>query len=98
MSRQGIGMDELTALFVTETPLIDVRAPVEFLQGSLPGSVNIPILDNEDRVLVGTTYKHQGQEAAIRLGYQIVSGSVKQARLDQWLKFVQKNPRTVLYC
>ncbi|MEQ1777794.1 MAG: tRNA 2-selenouridine(34) synthase MnmH, partial [Nitrosomonas sp.] len=98
MSRQGIGMDELTALFVTETPLIDVRAPVEFLQGSLPGSVNMPILDNEDRVLVGTTYKHQGQEAAIRLGYQIVSGSVKQTRLDQWLKFVQKNPRTVLYC
>ncbi|MBK9661998.1 MAG: tRNA 2-selenouridine(34) synthase MnmH [Nitrosomonas sp.] len=91
-------MDELTALFVTETPLIDVRAPVEFLQGSLPGSVNMPILDNEDRVLVGTTYKHQGQEAAIRLGYQIVSGSVKQARLDQWLKFVQENPRTVLYC
>jgi tRNA 2-selenouridine synthase len=98
LHKQAISMDELTELFLTETPLIDVRAPVEFLQGSLPGSVNMPILDNEDRVLVGTTYKHQGQEAAIRLGYQIVSGSVKQARLDQWLKFVQENPRTVLYC
>lgn len=78
--------------------MIDVRAPVEFLQGSLPGSVNIPILNNEDRALVGTTYKNQGQEAAIHLGYQIVSGLVRQSRLDQWLRFVRENPRTVLYC
>lgn len=78
--------------------MIDVRAPVEFLQGSLPGSVNIPILNNEDRALVGTTYKNQGQEAAIHLGYQIVSGLVRQSRLDQWLRFVRENPRAVLYC
>ena len=98
MSNQNIRIDGFKELFVTETPLIDVRAPIEFLQGSLPGSVNIPILTNEDRALVGTTYKHQGQEAAIRLGYQIVSGSVKQNRLDQWLGFVRDNPRAVLYC
>lgn len=98
MSNQNIRIDELKELFVTETPLIDVRAPVEFLQGSLPGAINIPILNNEERALVGTTYKNQGQEAAVRLGYQIISGPVKQSRLDQWLRFVRDNPRTVLYC
>ncbi|MDV6345609.1 tRNA 2-selenouridine(34) synthase MnmH [Nitrosomonas sp. Is37] len=98
MSNQNIRIDELKELLVTETPLIDVRAPVEFLQGSLPGAINIPILNNEERALVGTTYKNQGQEAAVRLGYQIISGPVKQSRLDQWLKFVRGNPRTVLYC
>lgn len=98
MSNQNIRIDELKELFITETPLIDVRAPVEFLQGSLPGSVNIPILNNEERALVGTTYKNQGQEAAVRLGYQIISGPVKQSRLDQWLRFVRENSRTVLYC
>lgn len=98
MSNQNISIDQLIELFVTETPLIDVRAPVEFLQGSLPGSVNFPILNDEERALVGTTYKKQGQEAAIRLGYQIISGPVKQSRLDQWLRFVRRNPRTVLYC
>ncbi len=98
MSNQNISIDQLKELFVTETPLIDVRAPVEFLQGSLPGSVNIPILNNEERALVGTTYKNQGQEAAVRLGYQMISGPVKQGRLDQWLRFVRGNPRTVLYC
>lgn len=98
MSNRDIGIDELKELFVTETPLIDVRAQIEFLQGSLPGSCNIPILNDEDRVLVGTTYKNEGQEAAIHLGYQLISGPVKQERLDQWLKFVRENPRTVLYC
>lgn len=98
MNNQNISIDQLKELLVTETPLIDVRAPVEFLQGSLPGSVNIPILNNEERALIGTTYKNQGQEAAVRLGYQIISGIVKQSRLDQWLRFVQENPRTVLYC
>lgn len=98
MSNQNISIDQLKELFVTETPLIDVRAPVEFIQGSLPGSVNIPILNNEERALVGTTYKNQGQEVAVRLGYQMISGPVKQNRLDQWLRFVRDNPRTVLYC
>jgi len=98
LRNQNINIDELKELFVTDTPLIDVRAPVEFLLGSLPGSVNIPILNNEERARIGTTYKHQGQEAAIHLGYQLISGPVKQDRLDQWLQFVQKNPRTVLYC
>ncbi|WP_430233834.1 tRNA 2-selenouridine(34) synthase MnmH [Nitrosomonas communis] len=98
MSNQNISIDQLKELFITETPLIDVRAPVEFLQGSLPGSVNIPILNNEERRLVGTTYKNQGQEAAVRLGYQMILGPVKQSRLDQWLRFVRANPRTVLYC
>lgn len=98
MSNQNINIDQLEELFVTDTPLIDVRAPVEFLLGSLPGSVNIPILDNEERARVGTAYKHHGQEAAIRLGYQLISGSLKQNRLDRWLRFVRDNPRTVLYC
>lgn len=98
MNNQNIRIDGFKELFVTETPLIDVRAPIEFVQGSLPGSVNIPLLTDEERARVGTTYKHHGQEAAIHLGYQIVSGAVKQNRLDQWLRFVRENPRTVLYC
>lgn len=98
MSNQNISVAELKQLFVTETPLIDVRAPVEFLQGSLPGSVNIPLLDNEERALVGTTYKNQGQEAAVRLGYQIISGVVKEDRVARWSRFATENPHAVLYC
>jgi tRNA 2-selenouridine synthase len=98
LSNSNIGCDELTTLFTTDIPLIDVRAPTEFIQGSLPGSVNLPILTNEERALIGTTYRYKGSEAAIQLGYKIVSKSVKQDRLQQWLNFIQQHPRAVLYC
>ncbi|KHD88454.1 MAG: tRNA 2-selenouridine synthase [Bdellovibrio sp. ArHS] len=85
-------------LFLSGAPLIDVRAPVEFAQGHLPGAVNLPILNDEERALIGTTYKREGQDAAVALGYQIVSGSVKEARVRQWQQFVQAHPDTVVYC
>ncbi len=98
MHNPNIGIDDLIALFSADTPLIDVRAPIEFAQGSLPGSINLPILNDEERARVGTTYKLQGSDAAVRLGYDMISGAVKQNRLQQWLDFVNNNPHTVLYC
>ena len=77
---------------------MDVRAPVEFLQGSLPGSVNLPIMDNEQRARVGTAYKQQGREVAIALGHELVSGPVKEQRLESWKTAIQQKPETVLYC
>lgn len=79
-------------------PLIDVRAPIEFTQGHIPGAINAPILNNDERALIGTTYKEKGQEAAVALGFQIISGDVKQQRIHQWIQIVQKNPKTILYC
>ena len=98
MSNRNIGIDELTELFIADTPLIDVRAPVEFVQGSLPGAVNIPILGDQERAVVGTTYKYQGSEAAVRLGYEMISGFVKQTLLQQWLDFIHRHQQAVLYC
>jgi len=64
-------------------PLIDVRAPIEFEQGHIPNAINFPILDNENRKLVGTCYKQNGHEAAVILGYKLVGPQfyilVKQA-------------------
>jgi tRNA 2-selenouridine synthase len=78
--------------------LLDVRAPVEFEKGAFPGVVNIPLLTNDERHEVGIRYKEQGQEAAIVLGNQLVTGDVKQQRLNEWTKFCQKNPDGYLYC
>lgn len=95
---QNITAEDLKPLFLKETAFIDVRAPVEFKQGSLPGAVNLPIINDEERALIGTLYKKEGQEAAVRLGHQLVSGSLKQERLEAWQNFILKNPETVLYC
>ena len=47
-----------------ECPVIDVRTPAEFEQGHIPGSYNIPLLSNSERVVVGTLYKKEGKEKA----------------------------------
>lgn len=98
MSKTNIQLSDLKNIFIQETPLIDVRAPVEFSQGSLPGAVNLPILNDSERAQIGLTYKQQGQEAAVSLGYQLISGSLKEERVQQWLAFVQRHPNAVLYC
>ncbi len=78
--------------------MLDVRAPVEFSRGAFPGACNIPLLDDEQRRQVGICYKQQGQEAAIALGHELVSGAVKAERLRDWQAFFAQQQQPVLYC
>lgn len=55
-----------------ELPMVDVRSEGEFEEGHIPGAVNIPILNNSERIIVGTTYKQEGQQEAIRAGFRLV--------------------------
>lgn len=93
-----ISEKNLGEIFLKSTPLIDVRAPVEFEEGALPNSMNLPILNNQEREIIGTTYKQKGQAEAIRLGYEMVSGSIKEIRVNAWKSAIEKNPGTVVYC
>lgn len=52
-------------------PIIDARSEAEWAQGHIPGSANVPILNNEHRKVVGTLYKQSGKEAAIMKGFQL---------------------------
>ncbi|MCE8031208.1 tRNA 2-selenouridine(34) synthase MnmH [Halomonas daqingensis] len=79
-------------------PLIDVRAPVEFAQGGLPGAINLPLMDDEERRLVGIEYKQRGQQAAIVLGQRLVSGGIRQARIAAWQRTVEVRPEAIIYC
>ncbi|HEY0740673.1 MAG TPA: tRNA 2-selenouridine(34) synthase MnmH [Chryseosolibacter sp.] len=53
-------------------PVADVRSEGEFMEGHIPGAVNIPILNNEERKAVGTDYKQKGQLEAIKTGFRLV--------------------------
>jgi tRNA 2-selenouridine synthase len=89
---------ELIQLFSKNTPLIDVRAPVEFSEGAIPNSVNLPLMNDEERHLVGICYKEHGQAAAIELGHQLVGGKVKEERIELWRDYIRKNPSTEVFC
>ena len=86
------------AILTAQLPLIDLRAPVEFAKGAFGHSVNLPLMSDTERAAVGTCYKQQGQQAAIVLGHQLVSGAVKQQRMAEWLAFIKANPNGALYC
>ena len=59
---------------IGESVLLDVRSEGEFEQGHLPGSINLPLLNNEERAIVGTIYKKEGNQIAVRKGFELVGG------------------------
>jgi tRNA 2-selenouridine synthase len=86
------------ALLLSDAPMMDVRAPVEYEKGSFPSATNLPIMNNDERRLVGICHKEQGPDAAWELGNQLVSGSIKDERICQWVDFHQKEPQGYLFC
>jgi len=58
--------------------IIDVRSEGEFALDHLPGAINCPVLNNEERVLVGTLYKQVGSFEAKKLGAALVARNIAQ--------------------
>ncbi|AJQ93945.1 tRNA 2-selenouridine(34) synthase MnmH [Gynuella sunshinyii] len=90
--------DDYAAIFLHDTPMMDTRAPGEFLKGAFPHTVSLPLMTDNERAKVGTCYKQQGQQKAIELGHQLVSGTLKEERIQRWLEFARAHPDGYLYC
>ncbi|MCB1774725.1 MAG: tRNA 2-selenouridine(34) synthase MnmH [Gammaproteobacteria bacterium] len=90
--------DSLRDLFLLDVPLLDVRAPVEFTAGAFPNAENHPLINDEERHRIGISYKDDGQDRAIELGHDLVSGQVKQERISAWRDYFSRHPDAVLYC
>ena len=50
----------------SDAPLLDVRAPSEYKEGHIPDAISFPLFSDEERAIVGTLYKQNGQKAAIK--------------------------------
>lgn len=72
---------------------VDVRSPKEFSEDTVPGAVNIPLLDNEEREKVGITYKEEGSHQAKLLGLQLVAAS-----LPSIVEEISKVSKPVVFC
>ena len=77
--------------------IIDVRSPAEFADDHLPGAVNLPVLDNDQRAEIGTMYKQVSPFAAKRAGAAIVAGNIA-VHLSTILQDTDRNFRPLIYC
>lgn len=77
-------------------PVVDVRSPLEFVSGHIPGAVNIPLFDNDERAIVGTKYKKEGRIPAILEGIKL-AGPAMHEKLQKALQVAQEG-KLLLHC
>jgi tRNA 2-selenouridine synthase len=92
---QDITIDELLALRdKKELVMIDVRSPSEFQDSTIPGSINIPFFDDNERAEIGTIYKQVSVQAAKDRGLEIIS-----TKLPAFVKtFEQIKEQKAVFC
>ncbi len=77
--------------------VIDARSPSEFALDHIPGAINCPVLDDDERRIVGTIYKQTGAFEARRVGGAMVAANLAKHLRDQ---FADKPPKwkPLVYC
>lgn len=77
--------------------VLDVRSPSEYALDHLPGAVNAPVLDDEQRIHVGTVYKQIGAFEAKRIGAALVAKNIA-AHLEHSFADHGRDWRVLIYC
>ncbi len=67
MAIAKINIDEFF-LMSSRVPILDGRSPSEYLHAHIPGAFSFPIFNDEERSKIGTTYKEESREKAIKIG------------------------------
>lgn len=77
--------------------IIDVRSPAEFAEDHVPGAINCPVLDNDERILIGTLYKQVSPFEAKKRGAALVAKNIARHLEAQFLDH-PKSWRPAIYC
>jgi tRNA 2-selenouridine synthase len=60
-----------------EHPVLDVRSPSEYKHAHIPGAISLPLFTDEERKVVGTIYKQESREKAIKAGLDFFSPKMR---------------------
>lgn len=77
--------------------IIDVRSPAEFAEDHIPGAINCPVLDNAQRIEVGTLYKQVSPFEAKKIGAAMVSENIARHLRSRFLDR-PKTWKPLIYC
>jgi tRNA 2-selenouridine synthase len=77
--------------------IIDVRTPAEFALDHIPGAINCPVLDDEQRIRVGTMYKQVNSFEAKKVGAALVAKNIARHLEENWLD-KPRDWKPLIYC
>jgi tRNA 2-selenouridine synthase len=97
MGIEKIPVEQFVQLSQIHT-VIDVRSDAEYAHAHIPGAFSIPLFNDEERAVVGTIYKQQSREDAIKKGLEYFGPKMKAMLLRAEQLIQEKNPdnKTVL--
>jgi len=78
------------------TTIVDVRSPAEYDKGHIPGAINLPLFNNEERKIIGTLYHQYSSDEAFQKGLELAGSKLSGYVRDIRLKTVNKN--LLIYC
>jgi tRNA 2-selenouridine synthase len=97
MTLKSIRAEEVTAKLAAFDTIIDARSPAEYADDHLPGAVNWPVLDNDERRVVGTEYKQVSAFDARKHGAAIVARRVAEI-VEQHVHDKPREWQPLVYC
>jgi tRNA 2-selenouridine synthase len=77
--------------------LVDVRSNGEFEAFTIPGAINIPIFNNEERSIIGTIYKNESIEKAKKVGIQMVSAKLLEL-YEKFNELKNNHKEVIIFC
>jgi len=77
--------------------VLDARSPSEFAEDHLPGATSAPVLDDEERALVGTIYKQRSAFEAKRAGAPLAAHNIARL-IEERFAGKPRGWRPLVYC
>jgi tRNA 2-selenouridine synthase len=92
-----LGFDALLAQLDTFDAIIDARSEAEYALDHIPGAINCPVLNDEERIRVGTLYKQTGAFEAKKVGAPIVAHNIAR-HIETLFADKPRDWRALVYC
>ncbi len=77
--------------------IIDARSPSEYAEDHIPGAINCPVLNDEERARVGTLYKQVNPFEAKKVGAALVAKNIAHHVESQFLD-KPRHWKPLIYC
>lgn len=93
----SIEIDEILNNKLDNYAIVDVRSPSEYLHDHIPTSTNVPLLNDEERAIVGTTYKTDGPFKAKLCALHLIHKRLPEI-LESIIDISKNRPELIIYC